>query len=301
MDAVTLAAAMGCSRATADQYVADFNAALIAAGCTTVNRAAMFCAQVGHESMGLRYMEEIASGSAYEGRKDLGNTQPGDGVRFKGRGPIQLTGRSNYGKFGEWCRSRGFVDRVDYFTQNPTLVATSKWGFLAAAWYWTVARPALNSYADASDVRAATLAINGGTNGLAARTDRWTFCLRLGSALLPAPAAPATSTEDDVSIQNFILSGSGEITPRLPVGNGAVATSRAWISANLRSGATQPGRVRWWFQGETAGIGRRDWTTLTVKDGLSVDCGDEIPAGTRKLNIQYEFPEGGTICLEAIR
>ena len=55
-----------------------------------------FLAQLAHESGQLRYMEEIASGSAYEGRRDLGNTQPGDGVRFKGRGPIQLTGRSNY-------------------------------------------------------------------------------------------------------------------------------------------------------------------------------------------------------------
>lgn len=191
MDAATLARAMGCRPATANAYVADVNAAMLQAGCTTVNRAAMYCAQIGHESVGLQYMEEIASGSAYEGRKDLGNTVAGDGKRFKGRGPIQLTGRANYGKFGAWCDARGLVASAGYFIQNPAAVATSRWGFLAASWYWTVARAALNSYADAGNVTAATKAINGGTNGLTDRIARWNRCRALGAALLPvAPAAP---------------------------------------------------------------------------------------------------------------
>ncbi len=63
-------------------------------------RESAFLAQLAHESAELRYMEEIASGSAYEGRRDLGNTRPGDGKRYKGRGPIQLTGRANYQKYG---------------------------------------------------------------------------------------------------------------------------------------------------------------------------------------------------------
>lgn len=186
MDAPTLATAMGCTRAVADRYVVDFNIALLAAQCTTVNRAAMFCAQVGHESAGLRYMEEIASGAAYEGRRDLGNTQPGDGRRFKGRGPIQLTGRHNYGLFSRWAHAQGLVASPDYFVRNPAVVATSRWGFLAASWYWTVARPRLNAQADAGDLVAATRSINGGTNGLADRRVRWNRCRGLGTRVLPA-------------------------------------------------------------------------------------------------------------------
>ncbi len=192
MDAATLSRAMCGSLPMSryQAYAADFTSAALQAKCTTVNRMAMWCAQIGHESVGLRYMEEIASGAAYEGRKDLGNTQRGDGVRYKGRGPIQLTGRHNYGAFGKWAKSVGLVADANYFVNNPTAVATSKWGFLAAAWYWTVARPLLNSYADAGDVVRATRAINGGTNGLADRTRRWNTCRTIGNALIVHPAAP---------------------------------------------------------------------------------------------------------------
>ncbi|HVW43462.1 MAG TPA: glycoside hydrolase family 19 protein [Amycolatopsis sp.] len=197
MDAQTLANAMGCTLNTATAHVADFNTALIQAGCTTVVRSAMFCAQVGHESVGLRFMEEIwgptAAQLGYEGRADLGNTRPGDGKLFKGRGPIQLTGRANYGRFGAWAKANQLVADADHFVNNPAAVATSQWGFLAASWYWTVARK-INPLADARDILGATKAVNGGTNGLADRTDRWNRCLALGNALLPTGghrAAPA--------------------------------------------------------------------------------------------------------------
>src|SRR4051812_12496027 len=94
MDSATLADVMGhvVPQSTYDRYAAPFNNDMLAAGITTVNRAAMWCAQLGHESVGLKYMAEIASGAPYEGRADLANPQRGDGVRFKGRGPTQLTG-----------------------------------------------------------------------------------------------------------------------------------------------------------------------------------------------------------------
>lgn len=209
MDEATLRAAMGRALPLAKHptLVDDFNAALRAAECTTPNRAAMFCAQIGHESLGLLYFEELASGDAYEGRKDLGNTRPGDGRRFKGRGPIQLTGRVNYAAFGAWCHRRGLVDRDDYFTRNPAVVATSRWGFLAASWYWTVARPKINGYCDAGDVTAVSREINGwiklrdGTwrtpNGMDDRRARWDRCRRLGTALLPTPVTGAHALEED--------------------------------------------------------------------------------------------------------
>ncbi len=101
MDARDLQRAMpGLSLSRANQMVGPLMKAMIEGKITTHRRAAAWLAQLGHESVSLLYMEEIADGSAYEGRGDLGNTQPGDGRRYKGRGPIQLTGRSNYRSCG---------------------------------------------------------------------------------------------------------------------------------------------------------------------------------------------------------
>jgi len=122
-------------------------------------RLAHFMAQLMHESASFRYMEELASGQAYEGRADLGNTQPGDGKRFKGRGPIQLTGRANYRKFGR----RIGID----LERHPEIAAIPSIGLHTALEYWR--DRGLNALADADDVLAITRKINGGTNGLADR------------------------------------------------------------------------------------------------------------------------------------
>jgi len=125
---------------------------------TPIRRAA-FLAQLAHESGELRYMEEIASGEAYEGRKSLGNTQPGDGKRFKGRGPIQLTGRANY-------RKAGAALGLD-LENNPERVADPEVGCQVAGWFWETR--GLNKLADEGDFRQITRRINGGFNGLEKR------------------------------------------------------------------------------------------------------------------------------------
>jgi predicted chitinase/LysM repeat protein len=147
------------SEARARELMPHLNAAMQEAGINTPRRQAAFLAQLAHESGEFRYMEEIASGAAYEGREDLGNIHPGDGVRYKGRGPIQLTGRSNY-------RAAGQALGID-LENNPTRAADPDVGFRTAAWYWNNRN--LNQYADAGNFDAITYRVNGGYNGKASR------------------------------------------------------------------------------------------------------------------------------------
>lgn len=121
-----------------------------------------FLAQLAHESGNFRYMEEIASGAAYEGRKDLGNVNKGDGVRYKGRGPIQLTGRANYRRYGQQLG-------ID-FENNPAIVALPSVGMLVACKYWSENN--LNVFADYDDVTTITRRINGGLNGFDDRKNK---------------------------------------------------------------------------------------------------------------------------------
>ncbi len=147
----------------ARQYLPFLNQAMAEQGITTEPRKEMFLAQLAHESGGLRYMEEIASGAAYEGRKDLGNTQPGDGRRYKGRGPIQLTGRANY-------REVGKALGLD-LERHPEIAARPEVGFRIAAYFWK--SRGLNALADQGNFREVTRRINGGYNGLADRELYW--------------------------------------------------------------------------------------------------------------------------------
>lgn len=127
-------------------------------------RLAHFLAQVTHESGGFRYMEEIWGPTdaqrRYEGRADLGNTQANDGFRYKGRGPLQLTGRANYRDYG----ARLGLD----LEGNPALAATPEVGLRIALEFWKV--KGLNALADKDDIVAITRRVNGGSNGLADRT-----------------------------------------------------------------------------------------------------------------------------------
>lgn len=190
MDAQTLREVMGSTLPDGGytRLIDGYNAAMRAAHVTTVERAAMFAAQLGHESVGLKYMREIASGAEYEGRRDLGNIYPGDGVRYAGRGPIQLTGRNNYRAFTRWAQANGHTT-ID-FEAEPERLEEPHWGFLAASYYWVAARPQINSLCDRRDLEGVTRAINGGLNGLSDRRARYQRALTYGARLLPGESKP---------------------------------------------------------------------------------------------------------------
>lgn len=157
---VDILAACGADRTAAAKYVAQMNELLPYYRINTLLRVANFLGQILHESNRLKAVEEYASGEAYEGRKDLGNTQPGDGKRFKGRGLVQLTGRANYTAF---ARKFG-IDCIN----KPELLTQPRWALATALWYWDTRN--LNLIADKDDLKRITRIINGGYNGLSDRT-----------------------------------------------------------------------------------------------------------------------------------
>lgn len=150
-----------------DKFLDPLNGAMEKYEINTPRRMAHFLAQLAHESGSLRYVEEIASGEAYEGRKDLGNTQPGDGVRFKGRGLIQITGRANYKEVG---------DALGYdFISNPEDLEKPGAAAYSAAWFWN--DRGLNRLADIDAFEKITRRINGGLNGLEDRKKHLDRCI----------------------------------------------------------------------------------------------------------------------------
>jgi putative chitinase len=133
-----------------------FAATLDSYAINTYLRIAHFMGQVTHECAGFRTTEEFASGAAYEGRADLGNTRPGDGRRYKGRGLLQLTGRANYRRYG------GLLDLP--LEDHPELAADPVTSLRIACEYWKDRD--INEQADADDLVRVTRLVNGGTNGL---------------------------------------------------------------------------------------------------------------------------------------
>lgn len=142
-----------------DQYLYYINGYAKEFGITTPLRMAHYLAQIAHESCELRYTKELASGQAYEQRKDLGNIHKGDGEKYKGRGLIQITGRANYTAYMKYCH----FDVVD----NPELLERPLGAVRSSMWYWS--KHGLNALADKDDFLAITRRINGGTNGLESR------------------------------------------------------------------------------------------------------------------------------------
>jgi putative chitinase len=184
-----------------DVHMANF-------GVDTYLRVCHFIAQCAHESDSFKTLEEYASGAAYEGRRDLGNTQPGDGRRFKGRGIIQLTGRFNYRDAGK---------RLGYdLENNPLLALQPEISVLTALDYWKTRN--LNQWADRDDVATVTRRINGGLNGF---SDRKMYLERAKRVLrnvnFSAPKATTKTAEPkkvepkvETKVENIILAKRGE-------------------------------------------------------------------------------------------
>lgn len=159
-----------------DAFMGALNAAMEEFEINTPQRQAMWLAQLAHESGSLRYTRELASGAAYEGRDDLGNTHAGDGPRYRGRGLMQITGRKNT----RLCSMALYND--ERLLATPELLEQPDAAARSAGWFWRVGAGLnlsnrarshgvldgcdLNDLADAGDFLGVTLAINGGTNGM---------------------------------------------------------------------------------------------------------------------------------------
>ena len=158
MDKQTLKRIMPyASDANIDKYISHLNDTMKQFSIDTPLRQAHFLAQ---------------SGEAYEGRKDLGNTSPGDGVKYKGRGLIQLTGKANYKAFDDYTHG------VYNLLEHPERVEQPDLATMVAGWFWD--KNNLNRYADQDDARKVTKIINGGYNGL---DDRLNFLKQAKAAL----------------------------------------------------------------------------------------------------------------------
>lgn len=210
-----IAAAVGSAADRAALFADHLADACNYYGINTLDRLAAFLAQIGHESGGLRYVREIASGQAYEGRKDLGNTEPGDGERYRGRGLIQTTGRDNYRRVRDRLQAR--LESAPDFEATPEALEMPKWAAWSAADYWDMR--GLNALADRGDFEAITRKINGGLNGQADRLKRWEKAKAVLVLASSDPGAP--QPEPHSASDTYTPAGEGagpqepEMTPLL--------------------------------------------------------------------------------------
>jgi putative chitinase len=156
-----LAACTGARIDRAERFAPALSAGMAFYGIDTPARQAAFLAQIGHESGGLKYVSEIWGPTEvqerYEGRKDLGNTRPGDGSKYRGHGLIQTTGRANHARVRDRLRER-FADVPD-FEAEPAALMDVQWAALSACDYWDM--KGLNALADAGEFEEISARVNG--------------------------------------------------------------------------------------------------------------------------------------------
>ena len=155
-----------------DQELTELYKCLRTFDITTQPRLRHFISQCSHESNGGRWMKEIASENDYEGRKDLGNTQTGDGPKYKGAGFIQVTGRYNYQQFANYIKDPKVMNGVDYVSQT--------YPFTVSGYWWMVNK--MNELCDkGATCRQVSTRVNGRdpANGLADREKYYKRCLEV--------------------------------------------------------------------------------------------------------------------------
>ena len=206
----------------------SLKAAMDKAGYTDQTERAMFLAQMAHESGNFKYDEEIHDGSNYEGRSDLGNTQPGDGVRYKGRGYIQLTGRANYRHYGK--KLGVDLEGQPELAKRPDIAAAVAVGY----WNERVNREA----AKQGDVRTVTKNINGGYNGLADREAKFKKYMGDPNYTAPGSGLVASSSPSSGGLSPSSSSSSS--------GGSSIAASLKTIRSHLSSSS----------DGQTAQLGK---------------------------------------------
>ncbi|HVQ35949.1 MAG TPA: peptidoglycan-binding protein [Pyrinomonadaceae bacterium] len=247
-----------CAAAKRADYLPFIQQAMQEFEITSYLREAAFLAQLAHESGELRYMEELASGSAYEGRKDLGNTQPGDGKRYKGRGPIQLTGRANYQRYGGLLG----LDLIN----NPTVAATKEVGFRVAGQFWKL--NGLNPLADQQDFKQITKRINGGYNGLDDRTKYYNR------------AKQVLNKNDAVDASASVATASDAAASAVLVGSTPAGGSPAYPGSALRQGS----------KGDAVKTMQQQLATL----GYAIAADGNFGPGTRKAVVAFQGKKGLT-------
>lgn len=166
-----LAFIWGCSESLIkDSEIVEMNEGMKLFQITTTSRIRHFLSQISHESGGGRWKEELASGKDYEGRADLGNTQPGDGPKYKGAGYIQMTGRANYQSFATYIKDPKVMDGVSYVADKYPVTSAGYWWF----------KNNMNALCDTNPtVEQVTLRVNGAYNGLSDRKMYYTRCCQV--------------------------------------------------------------------------------------------------------------------------
>ena len=263
------------TKSPSPSQLADLNDCLQRFAISTPARIHHFMAQVGHESGGLRWMLELASGDAYEGRKDLGNTLPGDGPRYKGAGAIQLTGRYNYQRFADFIKDPDVMSGAAY--------VANRYPFTSAGFWWQ--QNAINAFVDqGASCRQVSKKVNGRdpANGLA---DREVYFYRAvaaipqggqSGALNPtAPAAPSA-----VPKTTGIIVPAGMIGPRMappikPGDHHLVANDRTEIMAAYNHAGTKLWEIPCLCRGQGADT---EWRTT----------GSDTPPGLYKVGKIYK-------------